>query len=326
MAQLGTQLDRPAAAATVRRPRFAGLRTLDDSRFFPTLLLAPILIFFLVWNVIPLLWLIGVSFYSYKVTSSRPAKFVGFENFQDIYRGSEVWGLLGRTLSFMILSVGLATLLGALLGLLFWGSSRMPGRRLALTLLFAPMVLPPVAVGTFYRLIYEPTFGVANYFADLLVGRRFDFLGDKDLAFPALIAVDVWMWTPFMILMTLAALASVPKAELEAAEVDRLPWLQRLRYVVLPHGKFILMLGILLRTIDAFKTTDLPYLMTNGGPGRQTEFVGLSLYRTGFEAFQMGEASSLAIVTLLIAIAFTSIYLYVLNFREAREQVASSPP
>jgi multiple sugar transport system permease protein len=185
----------------------------------------------------------------------------------------------------MVLSVGLATLLGVLLGLLFWGSGRMPGRRLALTLLFTPMILPPVAVGTFYRLIYDPTFGVLNYYLDRVFGRTFDFLGDKDYAFAATVAVDVWMWTPFMILMTLAALGSVPKAELEAAEVDRLPWLKRLWYIVLPHGKFILMLGILLRTIDAFKTTDLVYLMTNGGPGNKTDLVGLRLYRTGFEAF-----------------------------------------
>jgi len=297
------------------------LRALDNSRAFPMLLLVPILIFFVVWNVVPLLWLVGVSFYRYKVTSSRPPAFVGWENYLEIFRSSGTWGLIGRTLTFMIASVGLATFLGVALGLLFWGSGGMPGRRLALTLLFTPMVLPPVAVGTFYRLIYEPTFGIANYIADLLTGRRYDFLGDKDLAFLATVAVDVWMWTPFMILMTLAALGSVPRAELEAAEVDRLPWSKRLWYIVLPHGKFILMLGILLRTIDAFKTTDVPFSMTAGGPGNTTEFVGLSLYRIGFDAFQMGDASALAVVTLLIAIAFTSIYLYVLNYREAKAQI-----
>jgi multiple sugar transport system permease protein len=211
--------------------------------------------------------------------------------------------------------------LGMVLGFLFWGSGRMPGRRIALTLLFTPMILPPVAVGTFFKLIYEPNFGIANFFTDKLIGRRFDFLTNKDLAFGATIAVDVWMWTPFMILMTLAALASVPKAELEAAEIDQIPWLKRIWYIILPNGKFILMLGILLRTIDAFKTTDLPLLMTNGGPGNTTEFVGLSLYRTGFEAFQMGDASALAIITLLIAIAFASIYLYVLSYRETRAQL-----
>jgi multiple sugar transport system permease protein len=322
MAQLGGQIDSAGQLGyATARPRPRGLRMLDHSRFFPVVLLVPILIFFVVWNLIPLLWLMGVSFYNYKVTSARPASYIGFENFIDIWQSASVWGLLGRTMTFMVISVGLATIFGVLLGLLFWGSAKMPGRRLALTLLFTPMILPPVAVATFYRLIYEPTFGVANWLTGITIGRRFDFLGDKDLAFWATTAVDVWMWTPFMILMTLAALGSVPKAELEAAEVDRLPWAKRLWYIVVPHGKFILMLGVLLRTIDAFKTTDLVYLMTSGGPGNQTEFVGLSLYRTGFEAFQMGEASALAIVTLLIAIAFTSIYLYILNYRESRAQL-----
>src|SRR5829696_957469 len=323
MAQTTYPVESPAEAdayqKAVRRLPFA--RALDESRFFPTILLGPVLVFFIVWNVVPLLWLLGVSFYRYKLTAAREPRYVGFDNFIEIWKSSEVWGLLGRTLSFMVLTVGGATLLGMALGFLFWGSGRMPGRRLALTLLFTPMVLPPVAVANFYRLIYDPTFGILNFLTETLIGKRFDFLTNKDLAFGATIAVDVWMWTPFMILMTLAALGSVPKAELEAAEIDRIPWLKRIWYIILPNGKFILMLGILLRTIDAFKTTDLPYLMTNGGPGNTTEFVGLSLYRTGFEAFQMGDASALAIITLLIAIAFASIYLYVLSYRETRAQL-----
>src|SRR5215211_1374067 len=306
---------------TTARSRGRRLRALDDNRFFPVALLVPILVFFLVWNVVPLLWLVGVSFYRYKLTSANPARYIGFDNFRTIFESSVYWGTLSRTLVFMVCSVGLATVLGVVLGLLFWGSGGMPGRRVALTLLFTPMVLPPVAVGTFYRLIYDPTFGVLNYYVKEITGKPIDFLGDKDYAFWALVAVDVWMWTPFMILMTLAALGSVPKAELEAAEIDRLPWLKRLRYVVLPHAKFILMLGILLRTIDAFKTTDLVNLMTRGGPGAETETIGLLLYRQGFEAYQMGDASSIAVVTLLIAIAFTSIYLYVLNYRETKAEL-----
>jgi multiple sugar transport system permease protein len=323
MAQTTLPVESPAAAAAYpkasRRLPFA--RALDESRFFPTILLGPVLVCFIIWNVVPLLWLLGVSFYRYKLTAAREPQYVGFDNFIDIWKSTEVWGLLGRTLSFMVLTVGGATLLGMVLGFLFWGSGRLPGRRLALSLVFTPMVLPPVAVGTFYRLILDPIFGIANFFSQKLVGQRYDFLGNKNLAFGTTIAVDIWMWTPFMILMTLAALASVPKAELEAAEIDQIPWFKRIWYIILPNGKFILMLGILLRTIDAFKTTDLPYLMTNGGPGNTTEFVGLSLYRTGFEAFQMGDASALAIITLLVAIAFASIYLYVLSYRETRAQL-----
>jgi multiple sugar transport system permease protein len=321
MTQATESVERPATGSVAGATRRRTLRRLDDSRAFPIVLLVPILIFFVVWNVVPLLWLLGVSFYRYKLTAAREPVYVGFENFDRIWNSQAIWATLARTLLFMVSSVGMATILGVLLGLLFWGSGGMPGRRLALTLLFTPMILPPVAVGTFYRLIYEPNFGVANYYVSKLTGDTIDFLGDKDWAFIATVAVDVWMWTPFMILMTLAALGSVPKAELEAAEIDRLPWLKRLRYIVLPHGKFILMLGILLRTIDAFKTTDLVNLMTRGGPGAETETIGLLLYRQGFEAYQMGDASSVAVVTLLIAIAFTSIYLYVLNYRDTRAQL-----
>jgi multiple sugar transport system permease protein len=320
MAQLGTQVDRVTVSGTDRTTTSWArrMRRVDDSRAFPLLLLTPILIFFVVFNIIPLLWLIGVSFYRFKLTAARAPIYVGFDNYRTIWNSTVIWQTIGKTLTFMVLSVGFATFFGVLLGLLFWGSAKMPGRRLALTLLFTPMILPPVAVGTFYRLIYDPTFGVLNYYVKKINGSSINFLGDKDYAFLATVAVDVWMWTPFMILMTLAALGSVPKAEMEAAEIDRLPWLKRLWYVVLPHGKFILMLGILLRTIDAFKTTDLINLMTGGGPGTKTETIGIALYRKGFEAFQMGDASALAVIALLIAIAFTSIYLYVLNYRESR--------
>jgi multiple sugar transport system permease protein len=180
------------------------------------------------------------------------------------------------------------------------------------------MIIAPLAAGSFFRLVYEPIFGILNYvIIDILGGETIDFLGDRRWAFPAVVMVDTWMWTPFMTLMTLAALGSVPKAELEAAEVENLSWYKRLVHVVLPHGKFILMLGILLRTIDSFKTFGLVYTMTRGGPGNETELIALTLYRQGFNAFTMGKASALAIIALLIAISFTSIYLYVLQKREA---------
>ncbi len=320
-------------------------RSFEESRFFPIALLTPIVIFFVILNVIPTLWMIGFSFYKYNLSSpdaprlactdkpcdllvSIPTGMMAtltkpltidipaelpIDNFKKIYNDNDMWTAFGRTFAFVGLAVLFEVVLGVALGFLFWGSSEMPGRRLALTLLFTPMVLTPVASALFWRLIYEPTFGIANYFMQSLYGAKIDFLTNIDWAFGAVLFVDIWMWTPFMILMTLAALGSVPKAELEAAEVDRMSWWKRLWYVILPHGKFILMLGILLRTIDAFKTTDLVFLMTNGGPGNITELIGLKLYRYAFSSLNIGFSSALALILLLIAIAFTSIYLYVLN-------------
>jgi multiple sugar transport system permease protein len=247
-------------------------------------------------------------------------RFIGTANYLSLMSDEQVWAALGRTFTWVVLGVGIQTVLGVLLGYLFWGSRDMPGRRLALTMLFAPMILTPIAAGVFFRLIYEPTFGVAPFIFRQL-GLEVSFLNDRNLAFASVLLVDIWMWTPFMILITLAALGSVPKAELEAAEIDRIPWFKRMRYIVLPNARFILMLGILLRTIDSFKTLDLVYLMTQGGPGNVTDLIALLLRRKAFEAFDLGWASALAIILLLTAIAFTSIYLYILNQNRRRQEV-----
>jgi multiple sugar transport system permease protein len=268
------------------------------------------------------LWLLGLSFYRYSLTSGRPPIYSGIYNYISILNDSGVWLDLSRTFVFVFLAVGIETVLGLLLGLLFWNSHKLPGRRIALTMLFSPMVLTPVASGTFWRLIYDPTFGILNSFIRSLGFHAVRFLQEASTAFGAVLAVDIWMWTPFMVLMTLAALGSVPKAELEAAEIDRLPWHQRLRLVVLHHGKFILMLGILLRTIDAFKTMDLIYDMTYGGPGSTTQLVAMTLYRRAFEAFNMGWSSALAVILLLISIAFTATFIFVLHWRERRAVAA----
>jgi multiple sugar transport system permease protein len=307
------------SAAAPSRRGFA--RLFDDRRTLVLTLLAPVLVFFVVFNTIPTLWLLGLSFYNFSLTGGMPPEFVGFRNFIQIFNSKNaIWYDLSRTFTFVAVGVTIQTLLGAALGFLFWGSKEMPGRRLALTLLFAPMVLTPVATGTFFRFIYDPTFGVLNAMASGMFDLGpIDFLGNPRIAFWAVLAVDCWMWTPFMTLMTLAALGSVPKAELEAAEIDRVPFFRRLSLVIWHHGKFILMLGILLRTIDSFKTLDLVIPMTKGGPGQQTRLVALELNKQAFESFNMGWSSAYSVLLLLISIAMTSVFIFVLNLRRRRE-------
>lgn len=306
-------------SATPSRPRLA--RLFDDRRMMVLTLLAPVLLFFIVFNTIPTLWLLGLSFYNFSLTSGMPPEFIGLRNFVQIFNSRNgIWLDLSRTFTFVVCGVGIQTVLGAALGFLFWGSRDMPGRRIALTMLFAPMVLTPVATGTFFRFIYDPTFGVLNAISSGLFGTGpIDFLGNPALAFWAVLAVDCWMWTPFMTLMTLAALGSVPKAELEAAEIDRVPFVRRLSLVIWHHGKFILMLGILLRTIDSFKTLDLIIPMTKGGPGQQTRLVAMEVNKQAFESFNMGWSSAYSVLLLLISIAMTSVFIYVLHLRRRRE-------
>ncbi len=284
---------------------------------FAWLLVVPVLAFFAIWNIVPLLWMIGLSFYRYILTFGVNPVYVGLQNFSQILQDYNVWAHIGLTVLFVIGAVGVETLLGVLLGFAFWGQTTLPGRRLALTLLFSPMVLAPVAVGTFFRLIYDPMYGILPYYIHQFFGVPApNLLGNGSTAFLSVLATDVWMWTPFMILMTIAALGAVPRAMLEASAVDRLSIPRRLRYVIWPHAKFILVLGVLLRTIDAFKTFGLVSAMTAGGPGNATQLISLTLYREAFDSFSMGSASALALFALFIAIAFTSIYLFVLNYQK----------
>jgi multiple sugar transport system permease protein len=291
----------------------------NNDRSLTFILLLPVLLFFAIWNVVPTLWMVGLSFYNYTMTSSKGISFAGLKNFIDLIKSPDMWNSLSRTFVFVICGVGIQTVLGVLLGFLFWNSTKMPGRRIALTLMFTPMILAPIAAGNYFRLMLDPSFGVLNYIFKAITGLTIDFLHSPATALGSVRFVDIGMWTPCMTLMTLAALGSVPRAELEAASVDRLTPLQKLLHIVWPHGKYILMLGILLRTIDSFKAMDLVFKLTEGGPGNRTEFIGLALYRRAFVSFNMGSSSAMALITLLIAIAFTSIYLYVLKVKQREE-------
>jgi multiple sugar transport system permease protein len=282
-------------------------------------LLVPVLVFFILMNVVPTIWMLGLSFYNFTLTSAGAPRFIGMDNYNRLAIDGPISLAIGRTFVFMLLAVSIQTVLGALVGYLFWRSGKMPGRRLALTLLFTPMIITPLASGLFWRLLLDPVFGLINYVLGLFGGDPIPFVTDSTWAFPAVLFVDTWMWTPFMALMTLAALGSVPKAELEAAQVDKLSFWQTLTHVIIPYGKFIIILGILLRTIDSFKTFDLIYLMTNGGPGDRTELIAVSLYRLAFQSFNLGYSSALAVLLLFIAIGLTSIYLFVLNLRTRKE-------
>lgn len=297
-------------------------RFFSDEKRFLLMIMFPVVMFFLIWNALPTMWMIGMSFRKYSLVSAqKTAPFIGLENFSYLINSTDTWSALSKTFLFVLGGVGVETVLGIVLGFLFWNSSDMPGRRLALTLLFAPMILAPIAAAFYFRLMINPNFGVINYIISLFNnGRPIELLTDPRLAFPTVLTVDIWMWTPFMLLMTLAALSSVPKAELEAADVDRLSWMDKFRYIILPHGKYILMLGVLLRTIDCFKTMDMVWGMTTGGPGNATELLGISLYRVAFQSLNLGRASAYAFITLLIAIAFTSIFLFVLNRKNQEEK------
>src|SRR4051794_12867258 len=285
-------------------------------RYKGGLLVAPAIALLFVMNIFPLLWSFGLSFFSYRANRAAPPRFVGFANYEKIITDPVVWERLHTTAVLVILTVSVQMVVGFLLAMLF--SKQFPLRRYLLILVLTPMMLSFVAVGAFFRYYYEPTFGLLSQFVRLFTGEPYILISSTAGAMAGIVFADAWMWSPFVMLLVLAGLVSVPKYLYEAAEIDRATWWRRFRTITFPYIRGLLLLALLFRTIEAFKMFDLPFLLTQGGPGTSTETIAVFLYRVAFQYFRTSDSAALAYIVLFIVIVLTNLYLYFVN-RRAQE-------
>lgn len=279
------------------------------------LLVAPALTILFVMNIFPLLWSFGLSFFNYKASSQRTPKFKGLDNYADVLTDEKVWERFQTTAVIVASSVLLQLIVGFLLALLF--AKAFPLRRIVLMLVLTPMMLSFVSVGVFFKLFYEPTFGIVSYVLNFFTAEKFVMLATPAGAIAGIVIADAWMWSPFVMLLVLAGLVSVPKYLYEAAEIDRASKWRTFWTITFPYIKSLLLLAVLFRTIETFKLFDIVYIITEGGPGSSTETIAVYLYRTGFQFFKTSQSSALAYIVLFIVIVLTNLYLYAVNRREA---------
>jgi multiple sugar transport system permease protein len=308
---------RETLAASRPRPSARGFLAwlLAPGRRGP-LLVAPAIATLVVVNIFPLMWSYGLSFFNYNAKRiAVPPRWRGLDNYVDLFTDADVWGRFQNTAVIVIGSVTLQLVIGFLLALLF--SREFPLRRYLLMLVLAPMMLSLSAVGVFFKLFYEPTLGFIPRLIQEFTGRPFVILDTPVKANIAIICADAWMWSPFVMLLVLAGLVSVPKYLYEAAEIDRAsPW-RRFRTITLPYIRSLLLLALLFRTIETFKIFDVPYVLTEGGPGSSTETVSVYLFRVAFNYFQTGRATALGYIVLFGVIVLTSLYLYAIRARRS---------
>ena len=280
------------------------------------LLVTPALLILFIMNIFPLMWSFGLSFFNYKASSQRVPRFKGLENYQDVLTDEKVWERFQTTAIIVGSSVLVQLIVGFLLALLF--AKAFPMRRIVLMLVLTPMMLSFVSVGVFFKLFYEPTFGVVSYVLNKISSEPFVLLGSPEGAILGIVIADAWMWSPFVMLLVLAGLVSVPKYLYEAAEIDRASKWRTFRTITFPYIKSLLLLAVLFRTIETFKLFDIVYIITEGGPGSSTETIAVYLYRTAFQFFKTSQSSALAYIVLFIVIVLTNLYLYSVN-RRAQE-------
>jgi len=277
------------------------------------MLVAPALIMLFIMNIFPLMWSFGLSFFHYKASSIRPPSFAGLHYYEKVLTDPVVWERLQTTAQIVGMSVLLQLVIGFSLALMF--AKKFPLRREILMLVLTPMMLSFVAVGVFFKLFYEPTFGLLSQAYMYFSGEQLTLLATQWGAVWGIVIADAWMWSPFVMLLVLAGLVSVPDYLYEAAEVDRASRWKRFTTVTFPYVKGLLLLALLFRTIETFKIFDVVYLITNGGPGTSTETVAVYVYRMAFQFFKTSQSSALSYILLFIVIVLTNLYLYFVKKR-----------
>jgi multiple sugar transport system permease protein len=269
------------------------------------LFIIPTIAFLIVFNIFPLIYSLGYSFTDFRVSSNAPAAFVGLQNYRDLLNDDHVWNNFSVTARYVLLSVGGQVLLGFGVAMLL--NRQMPLKGLFTTLLLVPMMMSPVIVGLFWELLYSPSWGIINYALGL---GDFAWLSDPDVALYAIAITDIWMWSPFVMLLCLAGLSAIPQHLYEAAAIDRAGRWFTFTRITLPLVAPLLLIAIIFRTMEAFKTFDLAFIMSSQ---ETTELIAIKLYRLAFQEWQTGPSCALAYMVLIMVLAITNIYVKYLN-------------
>lgn len=291
--------------------RFRGL----SDRAIAWIFVAPTIIILLAINIFPLIWTIYLSFTNYAVNRpNREVKYIGLRNYERILGDADTWATMQATAHFLIWTIILQVLIGFTLAYLI--NKKFKGNNLWTTIIVLPMMLSPAVVGNFWTFLYQPQIGLFNYIIAFLTGAdpsSFSMIGSVTLAPWAIVIVDTWMWTPFVMLICLAGLRSIPDSLYEAAECDRASKWRQFWTITIPMVLPFLMLAVLFRGIENFKMFDLVVQLTGGGPGNTTTLSSIDLKREAFEKWRTGFASAYAVILFVTVFGLASIYVKALN-------------
>lgn len=273
--------------------------------YLPYLMLAPSVITLLTLTIYPFVYSLYISFFQF--SGGRPDEFIGLGNYTRLLSDGQFWISLRTVVLFVVISVALELILGMALALFF--TSHLVLRNLWRTLVIVPMMLTPVIIGVIWRLMYEPNFGVANFFLRGIGLAPVEWLSKSNWAFVSIVLVDVWNWTPFMFLLILAGLESLPVEPFEAARMDGASRIQIYIDHTLPMLAPTILIALLVRSMDALRIFDQIFIMTGGGPGNATEVTSLYLYKTAFKFNDMGYAAAGLFVLLVLITVLSRFYI-----------------
>lgn len=273
----------------------------------------------------PICYLSFASFFDWRMgTPFADAQFAGIGNYSWILQDPNFHESFMVTLTFAVVVVVLEMLIGVGLALMLERPIR--GLSVFRTIFILPMMIAPIVVGLIWRYMYNPQFGILNKTLKRWGFESIPWLSSHEWALPSVIIADIWQWTPFIFILSLAALQSLPRSAIEASRIDGASGWQQIIYIKLPLMMPVLVVAALLRMIDAFKVLEVIFIMTNGGPGLSTEILSLQIYKTAFVSWELGRAAALSNILLAIVLVITLamfIYTKIRDARLARIQAAA---
>ena len=281
-------------------------------RWMSFLFVIPTLLILFFIAIYPLLWSLYYSFTD-SALNSNEVSWIGTENYQEMLTEDRPWDRFVTTGRIVVPSVVIELLLGFGIAMLL--NRKFAGRSVLMTMMLIPMMLSPVVVALFWRFMMQGD-GILNYYIrDVMGFNSVLWLADIRIIPWSVVLVDVWMWTPFMMLISLAGLSAVPKYLYEAAEVDRASAWFRFRHITLPIVTPILLIGIIFRVMDAYKMIDIIFVLVGdrGGAGRAAQTAGLYVYDIAFKGFETGEGAAYGYIMLVVIMALANLLIRQLN-------------
>ena len=302
--------DREFDAGAAAPPRF-------DSRVLtPYLFILPACLVIVAGLVYPILDAFYLSFYDWKIgTPISSAPFSGLAHYKRMLTDPDVFESIWVTLRFGFWTITIEMFLGISLALLLEKPIR--GASVFRTIFILPLMVSPVVVGLIWRYLFDARIGWINYYLGMIGIEPQVWLGDAELAFFAIVFTDIWQWTPFIFIIIIAGLQALPSEVLEASRIDGTNWWQQILFIKLPMIRSIIIIALLMRLIDVFRALEVMYILTGGGPGRATELLSLHIYNRAFDTQQLGYASAISVLLILLVFGLSLAILVVGNpFRE----------
>ena len=256
--------------------------------------------------VFPWLFTLFMSVHEWKIGSVR--EFVGFANYVKLATDPRFIESIGHTLYFTALAVALPVVFGTAAALIF--NERFPLRGLFRAIFILPMMATPVAVALVWTMMFHPQLGVLNYLLTSIGRPPATWVYDAATVIPTLVMVEVWHWTPLVMLIVLGGLAAAPTEPYESARIDGANAWQMFRHITLPLIMPFIVLATVIRTIDALKAFDTIFVITQGGPGTASETINVYLYLQAFSFYNIGYASAVVVVFFVLIIALALVLLW----------------